>query len=406
MQTQSDSKLDPKRGADGAAVESSDSGASDSGLSGLGSSVDDARSDDARLDDAGLDDARLDDAGLDDASQVFAGHEPDGGWLVRARSWIDVVPPLRLFRVLPLVGNPIWTLATWTIWIGWIAVLPVESVGGWFALLGAIVATIVVAVALFRQGALLTAGRSPEPLGPLVHRVAAGGLSIFIIVLLPAVVSLAFFPLAALAVAAGRISDAAAWQAASGMVAIVSISPAAVLLGCGVFAVPLALASWVNHFVADQSADPSRNVESNPQSRSNPQSQANTGKQLHPIAATEVADAAMRPRPIEPIDSLSRGYEYTFRGWPYLVVYTLIAACVSAFAYPLVFVVAFAAKSTLSPLIEWIGNPIAIGYFNRMLMLLPIAATSVVACGCVGGMMLLLRHHTGGQEIEDIEHPV
>lgn len=303
-----------------------------------------------------------------DSTQPFGGHDPETGILTRLRHWTDVAPVLLLCRVMRMAGSPILVGSVWAAWVFAAMVLrPMagESVLGrsfaFFIL--AIIAVPILAI-LMRQGALLTAGRdmaSPiEIAGRLIRRPIA-----LLVVLLTVPAAAALFGIVAggLLWLAGVVQtsgwgDQVVGQTAIKILSIASVLvvlPAAVLLAGGIAAVPLAIAAMVNE-----------------------------------------------PDP-DPLDSLSRGYEYVARGWLPAIGLALVGAVLVAATLPIGLAISVAAQG----LIEIVGDAnrqaeqAAIGALRR----LPIAWMTVVGGGVLGGIYLMLRRFTGGQEIEDIWVP-
>jgi hypothetical protein len=120
-----------------------------------------------------------------------------------------------------------------------------------------------------------------------------------------------------------------------------------------------------------------------------------------------IAAIANEPNP-DPLDSLSRGYEYLLRRPLHLAAYL-------ALALVMVVIIGLIAVGTASAAISvttmGLGDSLAeqdhgSGSLNQrvvtMLSWFPLAVAVTLSWGLVGGMYLLLRWHAGGQEVEDI----
>ena len=292
-----------------------------------------------------------------ESSEAFAGHDPETGILSRLRDWTDVAPPLMLGRTLRMAGSPLMMPIVWAACVFTADGFPRDSsvtVAPWSAagkFLGFMILWLPLLMIGYRQGALLTAGREMETPAKVLGRIFRRSPWVL------ATLVIAPLAVAALAlpgwVATWFLSWGSGVPVVSTLVAVVgglAMLPAAVLAAGAVIAVPMALSALVN--------------ESDP----------------------------------DPLDALSRGYEYALRGWLRGIGYWVTAAVFSLAIYPAAWAVSFAIQmivQTITP------EPIA-GDIVAAAFVLPIAAVAWVAIGCTGGVYLLLRRATGGQEIEDI----
>lgn len=334
-------------------------------------------------------------------------HGPEATLFHRVRTWVDVFPWVRLVRVCRVAGGPVWithtlvVLVVWTLGCGllvephgvsleqvsaspvwstavftsvapsdaFIALPPrglpwFSDVGGgpassdWKLVLWTILVWLPTAMALLRVGALLTAGRDmPSYAGTFlaVLRRCRGAL---LVVILPSLIALMFWSIAAgLTWAVARLfgsgqENGTAWAAWVAWLTLPIVLPstilAAVLVLGGRLAVPLAIAAIM-----------------------------------------------IEPDP-DPLDSLSRGYEYTLRRLPQLVLLSLVAFLIAA-----VVVLGFVGVSYVGLQME-AGFCAASGPLRLCLGALPAAIGVMLMWSMVGGIYLLLRQSAGGQEVEDL----
>lgn len=285
---------------------------------------------------------------------------PETGLLVRLRHWTDVAPVLCLLRVLRLAGSPIAVGGVWIMCILVAAMLESEITDPadiWRTGLFMSPLLTVVLMMLVRQGSLLTAGRDMEPWRVIAGRIGKRFVSVIAIVVTPlacvAMITLLAFPLAWLSTA----SDHWALQMPLALVNAVVLIVAGVLLAGSLTSIPLALAAVLNE-----------------------------------------------PDP-DPLDSLSRGYEYTLRGWLQLVGCVLFAILLTVVVSPATIAITAAAEQLLSIVTVTTSAESQYDWCRFMLRLLPIAWAIVILSGSIGGIYLMLRRVTGGQEIEDIWIP-
>ncbi|WP_236620886.1 hypothetical protein [Rhodopirellula sallentina] len=344
-----------------------------------------------------------------DAKKMVKG--PEERLFDKVRTWVDVFPWLRLVRVCRVAGGPVWlthcflVFAVWFAGAVWLTQNPehvafdsdlqqpmsVRSVLGlaigtvaspsdafiprlpfanewtgglpggeflsqrwsWVLVVWTIVLWLPTSMALVRVGALLTAGRdTPSYLvtfGDAFRRIGRGVL----VVVLPTLVA-TFFAGIVLGLNwfsnwLGGPSDVGNW---ANWLTLPIVLPAtlvaAVLILGGRIATPLALASLM--------------VEPDP----------------------------------DPLDSLSRGYEYTLRRLPQLVLLIGVATVISA-----VVVSAWAAICRVGGSLCGVvsaPNPALIA----CLELLPAVVAIMFLWAMTGGIYLLLRQSAGGQEVEEV----
>ncbi len=108
----------------------------------------------------------------------------------------------------------------------------------------------------------------------------------------------------------------------------------------------------------------------------------------------------------DPIDSLSRGYEYLFRRPLSLAWYAVVLSInVYVFSWLL-----GGLGSSMSVAARWIGSSwfadaIMIQSAGDVVGLLVLAWLATLVLASLGGVYLLLRYDAGGQEVEDMWEP-
>ncbi|MCM2372865.1 hypothetical protein [Aporhodopirellula aestuarii] len=333
---------------------------------------------------------------------------PEKRLLDHVRTWVDVFPWLRLVRVCRVAGGPVWVTHVLLVFLLWVAglswlgsddgilsdevsigslistsvrtaVLPSDVIVGvpprsyfpgpvfqvdlggdcpplsfdWKTVAWTIVIWLPTAMALLRVGAVLTAGRDmPSYLSTfrdVFRRIPAA----LLIVILPTLVASFFWLvsegltwMAALVSGSSEVSHWAGWVTLP--VVLPATVIAAVLILGGKFATPLGLAALM----------------------------------IEPDA--------------DPIDSLSRGYEYTLRRLPQLVLLIAVATVIAS-----VVVAGWAC-------VLFVGDGLtgAFGPSNlpllQCLSVLPAVIAVIFLWSMIGGIYLLLRQSAGGQEVEDL----
>ena len=363
--------------------------------------------------------------------ELHHGHDPETGVVSRVREWTDIFPWLRLGRVLRLAGSPpslvvvAIALLLWSLILEGLGVQPLDRPaqsllglhaadsgidedasftesfqlgllpmnGGlpsrlvdsvfpnqaarfhWAArLLVCVISLLIwtpVLLLLLRQGALLTAGRDMAGL--------SGSLK-FVLRRTPPAWLAAFIPLICVALLAVPMLLAGWLDYVLGGLGFLSwplsIVVALLAIPCGLlafganFAVPLSWAAIINEAVPD------------------------------------------------PLDALSRGYEYLYRRPLQLVLYAFLSA-VTLWVVTLLAV--GISGSALAIAERCLGNGLTVvsgsaaeladdrnissqltGYTAMFLASLPIVVAITLFWGLLGGVYLLLRRDAGGQEVEDL----
>jgi hypothetical protein len=336
---------------------------------------------------------------MDESSLPPQAPTPERNLFGQVRTWIDVFPFLRLVRVLRVVGGPIWIihafLAILIWWVGFFVVLgdPASPVSdqppvtlswwlsaviglaspgdliaptpmpsnvssiwhGWFAIAWTSFVWLPTSMLFIRAGALLTAGREmPSYLSTLrlvFNRLWAG----VIVFSLPLFCALPFslmiwaigFCIDGLGVMFGESASVALDWLSAALVLPIAIVAGLLLIAAKV-AAPLGLANLMT-----------------------------------------IAEA-------DPMDSLSRGYEYTLRRLPQLVGYSSFAILLSV----IVFVAWTAVGYTTLEVMAWVGA--SVSKSTVMIELLLATLPAVLGWSMAGGIFLLLRQSAGGQEVEEI----
>ena len=361
------------------------------------------------------------------------GHDLESGVLSRLREWTDIFPWLRLGRTLRLAGSPpvllivsaalfVWLLVlglfdvrplgrpgqllvgprisdqvllndsvfTESIRLGGLPMLAglpsrlldsnslrqAEPLHGGFRLLICLVSLLIwtpVLLLLLRQGALLTAGREMTGLGEslkfVLRRTPAGWWAAFIPFVCVALLAIPIVLAGWLEHALGGISILA-WPLS--LVLVLLAIPCGLLAFGAAFAVPLSWAAIANEPVPD------------------------------------------------PLDALSRGYEYLYRRPLQLALYTLIGAVVLWVVMLLATGISGSALGIAGrclgsgPLVggnvgalpegEIVGPSLA-ARTAVLLLFVPVIVTITLFWGLLGGVYLLLRRDAGGQEVEDLWLP-
>ncbi len=319
------------------------------------------------------------------ASKKTAGRSLEDGLFERVREWTDVFPWLRLVRVLRLAGSPPHLFLT-AVFVGvWLAVLSnqlgltttgnltlfsfplsVFYLGGdisWWQRLFATAWTILVlapiCLILTRQGAMLTAGRSMEGLSSILQhalkRTPRAWIAALVPVLCSAVIALPILVL-------GWLSNLLGEVAAIQWLIVICVLPFAIFCGLLLFgalpAVPLSWAAIAN--------------EKNP----------------------------------DPLDSLSRGYEYFLRRPLHLAGYLLVAMLPCYVINYIAEGIMLAGMGASNAMLGVSGSSISlIQKMDWALIWIPAVIGVTLGGGLLGGIYLLLRYDAGGQEVEDIWVP-
>lgn len=332
-----------------------------------------------------------------DQVQIQRGYDFETGLFARAREWIDLFPWLRLLRTLRVAGSPPLLLLTAMVLGCWLvgqkiilsqADLPHPSMPaidnakwlseyfrtlnptslfdperfGWrigAALIWSIFLWCPLAMLLAREGALLVANRSLMPLGSAITLVIRRTPTGWLAALVPL---LCILPLVAVIYLVGWVStwfvDIRSLQViAATIVAVIALPSGLLALGAHV-AIPI---SWA---------------------------------------------ALIVERDADPLDSLSRGYEYLFRRPVQLVLYGLLSIVILVIIGSLTSAVAWSASEIAR---TWLSVADASEETQRVtgsiLICFPVVVVLSLTWSLVGGVYLLLRQDAGNQEVEDIWQP-
>jgi hypothetical protein len=121
------------------------------------------------------------------------------------------------------------------------------------------------------------------------------------------------------------------------------------------------------------------------------------------VAVPTAWSALMNERDPDPLDSLSRGYEYLYRRplqlASYLIVSGLLLCFVAGFAFGLM---AVGERVVLGALSIGTGSKSIPLLLTRNIRLVPFAMVIQLFWGLVGGIYLLLRQNAGGQDVDDL----
>lgn len=338
---------------------------------------------------------------------------PESGLLEGVREWTDVFPWLRLTRTLRVAGSPplvfltLLALLVWWLGIGWIfgatrempgfwggvsgegeiagrdrvqidflsSVLtvayqtmpwslyqPVHESAKWRVLLGTVWTLLVwtpIALLLTRQGALLSAGRPMMGFQSAVRFAIARVPQAWLAAITPTIcitmMAMVIWVLGKLSILLGGfalIEIAVAW-----MVSVIAVLAGLLAFGSH-FAIPLGWAAIAN--------------------------------EQHP----------------DPLDSLSRGYEYLLRRPLRLTAYLLLAVILASVIGVLLFGIAWSALMVVQvTLREGVAMQSLVVRVAAVLAWFPVAGVATLSWAMVGGVYLLLRHDAGEQEVEDLWMP-
>lgn len=328
-------------------------------------------------------------------NEIHAGHDLESGLIARVRDWVDVLGWIRLGRVLRIAGSPsmlaVTTLTMVVHGIGrrfFLGASAGPSFGsnpeflrdhfsnlistalffdprssGFLASLALVGWSILVWVPavlmLTRQGALLTAGRTMVSLKVVLRHALSRSLAGYVVAWVPlvCVALVGLLPLA-IGVVSGWLGRVWAIETMLGIIAATVVIPAAVLAFGAVVAVPMAWAAIASE------ADP------------------------------------------DPLDALSRGYESLYRR-PLQLALNSAAAVVAGAVVVLISVgVAAAGRSVVVTMLDLGGGTTAtIAAATMVCRSIPVVVSFTVAWGLIGGVYLLVREATGGQEPEDLWQP-
>ena len=343
-----------------------------------------------------------------DAPKANAPVDPELGFLARSREWCDLLPWLRLSRIMRIAGSPLLVGMTWVtigIWLlgtHWILqddfptrrgslieqnavqagvqslslisrlayqTLPMSISHSdnrlanwewWAASAWTLLVWSLPALVLLRQGAMLTAGRGMGPISTVLRlaksRLIPAKLSILITLAGPALLVISLGLLVALI----------------DQIPVVSTGNWILAAFAGLLLILAGILNFGSYFVAPLSW------------------------------------AAMVIEPVgDPIDAVSRGYESFLRRPLRLISYLIFAGLLLVILFVLEVGIVGSAISLGEIAIRWgsPADPSLITKVTLLLSFLPSAGLIAMIWGLVGGIYLLLRHDTGEQEIEDIWMP-
>ncbi len=108
----------------------------------------------------------------------------------------------------------------------------------------------------------------------------------------------------------------------------------------------------------------------------------------------------------DPLDALSRGYEYLFRRPIQLVFYVLFSVLLLTVVGSLASAVAWSASEIATSALWFVGSSDALQRItSSILWRFPAVVVLTLTWSLVGGVYLLLRYDAGGQEVEDLWQP-
>jgi hypothetical protein len=340
-------------------------------------------------------------------TSFHSGHSLEAGVLARSRSWIDVFGWIRLGRVLRVASSPTLLLlvaVTTGVWLGGLNVFvgaydeanpslllatDAENDTATKLLTGAILIkdvfrsmflpevfersathsvftlairslwSIIVwapcAMVLVRQGALLTAGRSMQPIGDVSRWVTRRLRNSYLSALMPSLSVLSLYWVVPVIYWGSSLIGFVFVDWLLSLVLVGLAIPIGMLAFGSLFAIPL---SWA---------------------------------------------AIMNEREPDTLDSLSRGYEYLYRRPLRLFGYTIVAIVILAAVNILATLVVGCGGRMVADTVNTNGggNTLAASVWFT-LGYVPAVVTYTVSWSLIGGIYLLLRQDAGGQEVEDL----
>lgn len=307
--------------------------------------------------------------------EVFAGYDLEAGILQRLRSWRDVFPALALIDALRVAGSPLYVGVFWAavILTSWLPAgvsirlrfgepprplihLTEQSPWWVFALTMIVIAIGALPASLAaRAGACYAAGRI-QSFTDNARITFSRWFWLLVIPVTPILIVAGLSLMMLVAGLVGRVAWAGPWLAEAMSIATVPLSILIGLIaGGGLVAAPLAVVAMVVEKHAD------------------------------------------------PLDCLSRGYEYLFRRPVYLFFY----ACCSAILVTLVCQLAIVTTNLSVVIGGWglqtgMGQPGLPTSFRWLLVRFPVAVCLAAVWGQIGAIYLLMRQVANDQEIEDI----
>ncbi|MCC9603061.1 hypothetical protein LOC67_21135 [Stieleria sp. JC731] len=334
---------------------------------------------------------------------VHAGYEFEGGMFSRVRSWVDLFPCVRLFRVLRLLASPVYISCTllaliltaiacnllgtsipflmptslsspplsaiqwWRLPGGFgHSVLPTEPAsikGGWTERILFFVGMLLIWTPAFqlaaRAGASLTADRGLPKIGQSI-RIAARrlGYSYLVPITMMLAIGAALLALVLLSMP-GFAASVPPFRTVVGWI----VGAGAIPVGLMIFGASIAIPFGYVAMICEKDPDP--------------------------------------------IDSLSRGFEYLFRRPLQLAGYTMLSTLIVS---AILWIYGGVFESAKTALLVTPGSLQNDGAFRlatlQSIRCFVTAWLLTLAFGLMGGMYLLLRRDAGGQDIEDFWEPV
>ncbi|MCS7468462.1 hypothetical protein NZK35_17555 [Stieleria sp. ICT_E10.1] len=319
-------------------------------------------------------------------SEIHAGYDFESGMFSRMRSWVDVASWIRLTRIPRILASPshvsvvlIACVVTRTVGSfflgGRLGLAPVWELHSHIRMLGAIFDTtgplfgsLLVAVMLIvwipvlqfvcRDGAALAAGKPLPRAGRTLRLVGARlGRSLFVPIL-PCLCIVALLVGVFLIRVPSFVADIPVVSGITGWAIGIAAIPVGILGFGALFAVPLALVAMV-----------------------------------------------CEPTP-DPIDSLSRGYESLYRRPLSLIGYVVFSGAV-VFLFGLLLGGIGGASVLAAQIVASVISPNGAQFQAAAdaITMVVVAWQTTLAFGLLGGIYLLLRSDTGGQEAEDLWEP-
>ncbi|MEM0926274.1 MAG: hypothetical protein AAGJ83_09590 [Planctomycetota bacterium] len=310
---------------------------------------------------------------------VHRGYEFEEGMFSRVRSWCDVAPWIRLGRVVRVLSSLPYVLAFFLFWalmrlVVWAsqsafglflglgspmsysenALASTALLPTWSGLIVLFLAGIPVFLFVARAGVVITAGHPPPPVGLTLRLIRQRLLRSYVLPLVPVSCLLVFGTLAYLVRLPAMISTSSQWDWFIGGLLGLACLPFG-LLGFGALvAIPLGLVAMI-----------------------------------------------AEPDP-DPIDSLSRGYEYLYRRPLHLVFYAVVSCVLVAVMAALLTGICGVAREAA---LRMSGNPFESLGADWMIGVFLEAWLGTLLVGLTGGAYLLLRYNASDQEVEDIYFP-
>jgi hypothetical protein len=242
--------------------------------------------------------------------------------------------------------------------LGWILQNSSDESFSWYSvasLFFRIALWIIPLLILMRQGARLTAGKNLDPIKHVWQLAAArSGWAVLMIAtpwLCGAVFGIAVWMLAKVGLS---FADGGWFNGLISMLVVIGAIPAVLLLAGSITAVPLGMVALVNEPQAD------------------------------------------------PLDSLSRGYESTFRGWLSVVANFVVVAILLVPVMIAALMFTGVMEHFVMKILRLAGSDSMADDVLRYIGLIPVAVLLTSIGLMTGGVYLLVRRRIGGQEVEDL----